>query len=243
MHTDTSSVVALYKGGRLPAWHALGPEEQDAYSQEHVDLMLRIAQRHHLMRLEGFRLLAPQRAYERFWTIEFPSMHDARAWIEAEMATPYGRYGYYEYDLATPQRAEELNAWVAHPVAAQTPASVDPRHIPVLATAKDSIVVLRFERWQVDSIELSADQRGEGVCEEQMRQVARQYSLMRLECHALLGPRDDWHRTWIAEFPDLEGAEAWIDALVQPPHGHHLQQHFHLARKWAPEYFAAWVAR
>ena len=240
--SDPSSIVALYKGGRLPTWHALAPAAHEKYQQLHVDLMLDIARRHHLIRLEGFRLLAPQESYERFWTIEFPTVDNARAWIEAEMEPPYGRYGHYEYDLATPYRVQELNAWVVDPITTSIP-DADPRQVPALAVDPHSIVVLRFERWRPEAMELEPQERSEISGAETARHTARQHGLMRLECFALLGPRTDWHRVWIGEFPQLAGAEAWVDAWVQQPHGRHLQQHFHLARKWAPQYFATWISR
>ena len=58
-----------------------------------------------------------------------------------------------------------------------------------------------------------------------------------------MGPQDDWHLAWILEFSEVSGAEAWIDAEVGPPHGHHSVRSFHLARRWAPDYFATWSAR
>ena len=94
---DRDSVVVLYKGGRLPSWRQLSIIEQNAASQEHVDLMLKVARDHGLQRLEGFKLVGPRRDYQWFWLIEFQTIEGAEAWIEAEMAPPYGLYGYYEY--------------------------------------------------------------------------------------------------------------------------------------------------
>ena len=53
-----------------------------------------------MRRLEGFRLMGRQYHWERFWVIEFPTLDGAEAWIEAEIAPPYGLYGYYDYELA-----------------------------------------------------------------------------------------------------------------------------------------------
>ena len=105
------SVIILYKGGRLPTWHGLTPEARDAYQQEHVDLMLSVAREHGLMRLEGFKLMAPQQSWERFWVIEFPTLTGAEAWIDAEMAPPYGRYGYYEYYTARHWGRDHFSQW------------------------------------------------------------------------------------------------------------------------------------
>ena len=37
------SIVVLYRGGRLPSWHQLSPDEQVAFQDEHVDLPSRPA--------------------------------------------------------------------------------------------------------------------------------------------------------------------------------------------------------
>ena len=73
--------------------------------------------------------------------------------------------------------------------------------------------------------------------------VAGKYGLRRYEAFKLLGAQDAWQLVWILEFPECDGAEAWIVAEVAPPHGHHSFRSFHLARKWAPDYFATWPAR
>ena len=130
----------------------------------------------------------------------------------------------------------------APPRAEVTPVDFDPHRIPSLAIAADSIVVFRFERWRPEATELAPDERGEKHCREQAREVAGQFGLRRLECFALTAPRADWHRAWIAEFPDVSGAEAWIDTFTSQPVGRYIEQKILLARKWAPEYFAAWSA-
>ena len=75
-----------------------------------------------------------------------------------------------------------------------------------------------------------------------MKSVARDFGLMRCEAFELIAPQGDWNQVRIAEFPGLAGAEAWIDAEVQPPRGQEETRSYFLARKWAPEYFAAWVS-
>ena len=238
-----SRVVILYKGGRLPSWHALTPEQREAYEKVHVDLMLSEAHRHGLRRLEGFRLLTPQQDWERFWTIEFPSMDGARAWIDAETAPPYGRYGYYEYHLSIPWRTNYFSSWVADPPPASPPSDADPHQIPVLSADKESVVLLSFGRWRPESGELTPEERGDAERLAMLDSVAGKYGLRRYEAFKLLGAQDDWQLVWILEFPEFDGAEAWIDAEVAPPHGHHSFRSFHLARKWAPDYFATWPAR
>ena len=54
------SVAVLFKGGRLPSWHALTADEQRAFSQEHVDLMLSVARK-----LQAARCVAPSSAATR----------------------------------------------------------------------------------------------------------------------------------------------------------------------------------
>ena len=112
----SDSVVVLFKGGRLPAWHDLSPETRDAYEQEHIDLMLSVAREHGLRRIEGFRLITAQGPWVRYWVIEFPTMAGAEAWIEAEIRPPYGPFGYYEYELARPHQVELLRS-VGQPAA------------------------------------------------------------------------------------------------------------------------------
>ena len=56
------------------------------------------------------------------------------------------------------------------------------------------------------------------------------------------GP-DKFHRFIVIEFPTLEGAEAWMETEVRPPHGAYSSKQFLLARRWSPDYFASWVPR
>ena len=134
------SVIILYKGGRLPTWHDLTPEERDAYQQEHVDLMLSVAREHGLMRLEGFKLMTPQGSWERFWVIEFSTLAGAEAWIDAEMAPPYGRYGYYEYYTARHWGRDHFSQWVARSPEPVVPDGRDPHQVPALDVDRNSVV-------------------------------------------------------------------------------------------------------
>ena len=235
------SVIILYKGGRLPTWHDLTPAEQDAYQQEHVDLMLSVAREHGLMRLEGFKLMTPQRSWERFWVIEFPTLTGAEAWIDAEMAPPYGRYGYYEYYAARHWERDHFSQWVTRPPEPVVPDGTDPHSVPALDVDRDSVVALLFGRWRSEASEATPEARGDSEHIELMQSVAREHGLMRLEAFKLIGSQDLWHRAWLIEFPSLTGAEAWIDAEVLPPHGRYSTKTFYLARRWAPRYFAGWV--
>ena len=238
------SVVVLFKGGRLPAWHRLTAEEQRAFEREHVDLMLAVARRHGLMGVEGFRLMGPQQPWERFWVIEFPSMEGAEAWIDAEMAPPYGTYGNYEYHLARRWGADHFVKWVVRPRAeSRPPEGADPRRVPALAVDRSSVAVLLFGHGQPEYDATPAEQRGDAEHIELMQSVAREHGLLRLEAFKLIAPQPDWHRAWIIEFPTLAGAEAWIEAEVRPPYGAYRRKTMLLARRWAPDYFATWSMR
>ena len=239
--TGNDSVVVLYKGGRLPSWDGLTPQQQADYQDAHVERMLSVASEHGLMHLEGFRLMMPQQDWERFWTIEFPSLNGARAWIEAEIAPPYGRYGFYEYYMSIRWRPAYFNSWLAHPPAAVEPRQEDPKSVPDLSVKRDSAILLVFGRWRPESDQTSPADRGDSERVAQMKSVARDHGLMRYEAYKLIGPQSDWHLAWVLEFPDVAGAEAWVDAEVRPPHSQHATRSFYLARCWAPEYFASWV--
>ena len=236
------SVVVLFKGGRLPAWHALSQGEQDAFSQEHVDLMLSVSRRYGLMHLEGFRLLGPQDNWQRFWVIEFPSLAGAEAWIQAEMAPPYGRYGYYEYHLARRASRDGLIVRASRLPAPKSPvAAENPRHIPTLKIDSSSLVVLTFRRWLPGAAELSAEERGQVEQDRQFKAVAQRHGLMRLEVFRLMAPQADWHEVGLVELPSFAGAEAWMEAETSLPCSSFVVLNMHLARKWAPAYFVQWV--
>ena len=234
--SNGDSVVVLYKGGRLPSWDGLTEDEQDAYSREHVDLMLSVAREHGLMLLEGFKLVAPVGDWMRFWAIEFPTFEGAEAWIAAEMEPPYGRYGYYEYYLARRVRREGPDSPAA------TPLSGAPSQIPVLEADKGSFVVVAFDHWLPGADLVPPGERGDAEHDELMSTVAREHMLMRMDVYQLVAPQSAWHRAWVVEFPKLAGAEAWIEADACPPNSRYRSRVYHLARKWAPEYFAGWVA-
>ena len=236
------SVVVLFKGGRLPSWHALSQREQEAFSQEHVDLMLSVSRRFGLMHLEGFRLLGPQDNWQRFWVIEFPSLAGAENWIQAEMAPPYGRYGYYEYHLARRAYQEGILVRASRLPAPKSPAAADhPRHIPTLKTDSSSMVVLTFRRWLPGAAELAAEAGGQVESARRLKAIAKRHRLIRLELFRLMAPQADWHEVGLIELPSLAGAEAWMKAETAFPYSRFTLVTQHLARKWAPAYFARWV--
>ncbi|MBT3341571.1 MAG: hypothetical protein HN712_26945 [Gemmatimonadetes bacterium] len=235
---DEDDVVILYRGGRLPSWDQLDAEQQLAVQQEHVDLMLSVAGEHHLQSMYGYRLVTPRGAWERFWTIAFPNLAGAEAWMSAEVAPPYGRYGYYEYDLARRWRPESL-AWLPQRTI-HAEDGADPRVVPALAVDAGSIVVLCFSRWQPGSDEIAPHVRGDELRRQRLQDVAGDHGLLHGEVFRLVGSGRDGDLVWILEFPDLVGAEAWINAEVAPPGGSYHERTYHLSRRWAPAYFASW---
>jgi hypothetical protein len=205
--------------------------------------MLSVAQQHKMSRLEGFRLIGPQGDWQRFWLIEFPTMEGAEAWIRAEMAPPYGLYGYYEYHLSRPLEPERYSACVTQSAPPIVPRAADPHSIPELRVDPSSIVVLMFALYRPGAEALTPVERGDARHVDLMKGIAREHGLMRLEGFQLLSPQADWHRAWVIELPTLEAAEAWVAGEEALPHGMHAKRTIHLARKWAPEYFASWNKR
>lgn len=234
LRSDRGRVVILAKTGRSAAWHRLTGDQRRSAEREHVDLMLSIAARHRLQRLEGFRLIGRQGGWERFWVIEFPDLAGAEAWIEAEMAPPYGTHGFYEYHLTRPLAPEALAGWLPGPPRVIKPQAADPQAIPALTADRSSIVVLQFSRSGAVAGHEEAERTGD------LRQVAAERGMLSLECFQLIDPIPEWHRAWIAEFPDLAGAEEWIEAEAAPARAAHAERTTFLARRWAPAYFASW---
>ena len=238
------SVVVLYFGGRLQSWDRLTEAQRADYSRQHVELMLAVAHEHEMMQLEGFKLLSPKQPWERFWAIEFPTLEGAEAWIEAEMAPPYGTYGYYEYHLARRWAPDYFAPWVANPAPPTVPGPPpNPADLPTLEAALDSFVLLEFARMLPEAELTDLDARGNAEHVELMVSTAREHGLMRLDGYQLIAPQADWHRAYVIELPTLQGAEAWMDAELVPPQGAYANKIMHLARRWAPEFFAGWVPR
>ncbi len=237
-----SNIVILLKGGRLPTWYGLAGEDQDAISQEHVDLMLSVATQHRMLRIEGYRLLSPVHSWERFWVIEFSTLNGAEAWIEAELAPPYGRYGYYEYHLARRYHNTLYNGLASPDRQIKGKGSDDPHGIPTLKADLNSLVVLQFKRWSADAIDMPKDQRGDEKQRGRAQSVAGTHSLISLESFKLLSPQADWVETTVIEFPNFVGAEAWLEAENSQPHSMYTVQSMYLSRRWCPEYFDTWAS-
>ncbi|MBT4863710.1 MAG: hypothetical protein HON53_01135 [Planctomycetaceae bacterium] len=238
---DTNSIVILFKGGRLPSWYQLTDKQRDDFSQTHVDLMLSVADQYGMTRLEGFHLIGPQDVWQRFWLIEFPTMEGAEHWIQAEMAPPYGLYGYYEYHLSRKFQPDVFSTWVTDPAPPTVPLDADPHIIPDLHANRESIIVIMFARHRSEALAREAEEPGDAQYISPMKKVSEQCGVKRLEGFRLISPQQDWHRAWIIELPSLEAAEAFIEGEESPPHSIRARREFHLARKWSPEYFASWV--
>ena len=237
-----NSVVVLFKGGRLPTWHRLSQREQDAFSQEHVDLMLSVSRQYRLIHLEGFRLLSPQNNWQRFWVIEFPSLAGAEAWIQAEMAPPYGRYGYYAYHISRRAAHNYFTDRIDPPLKRQSATTTgDPHRIPSLQIDHTSLVLLTFRRWLPEAADLSTEERGEVDHTRRLKVVAQNHGLIRLELFRLMAPQTDWHEVCLAELPSFAAAEAWMEVETSLPYSSFVLLTMHLAQKWSPSYFARWA--
>ena len=231
-------VFILFRGGRLPEWHQLDETRRTDYERLHVDLMLSVSERHGLIGIHGYRLLGPRGNWERFWTIEFPDLAGAEAWMSAEAEPPYGRYGYYDYTLARRWQPEVL-AWMPRKPDLPVVPGADPKAIPPLSADPSSIVLLAF-----GGRHRGAGQDDPGAHDEErwrrMRKASLDHGLIHGEVFQLMGAGANGEFAWILEFPGLAGAEAWIDAETAPPLAACQRHDFHLARRWAPEYFATW---
>ena len=182
------SVVILFKGGRLPTWHLLDEAHQADYERQHVDLMLSVSERHGLMGLHGYRLLAPLGDWVRFWTVEFPDLAGAEAWMEAEVEPPYGRYGFHDYSLARRWQPESLS-WLPRRPEPPVPPDADPHVIAPLSADPSSIVVLAFGGWRRGSDEVDPRTRGDEERGQRLREVAGEHGLLHGEVFRLLGDR------------------------------------------------------
>lgn len=242
MKSNQDSVVILFKGGRLPAWHELTQQQRADYSAQHVELMLEVAHTHGMMTLEGFKLLEPQRSWERFWVMEFPTLEGAEAWIEAEMAPPYGIYGYYEYYLARRFAQEYFADWTSVPRVEPRPQiPVDPQDIPILDVDRSSCVLLEFARELPNAMLAPEPESRRERSRKLLKSVAQEHGLIRLEAFQLIAPQNDWLHAYVVEVPTLDAAEAWIHAEREPPHAAYSSKTVHLAYRWAPAFFARWL--
>lgn len=252
MSVSDETVVILFRSGRLPEWHRLDQARRADYERLHVDLMLSVASRHGLIGIHGYRLMGPRGSWERFWTIEFPDLAGAEDWMSAEAEPPYGRYGLYDYTLARRWKPECLK-WLPRKAEPPVDPGRDPHTIPPLSADPSSIVLLAFggrhrgagqADWSYQAGRSGQDDSAEHDEERwrRMREVSRDHGLIHGEAFRLMGTSDRGEFAWVLEFPDLAGIEAWIGAETAPPLAACQRHDFHVARRWAPTYFATWAA-
>ena len=234
-------VVILVKAGRLQSWDFIDSKTQESYIKEHVELVKKTGYKYGIQRLEAFRLMGYQQPWHRLWIIEFPTLEGAEAWIEAEMAPPYGSHGYWEYYLARPWGPDYFSKWTMKPYLPSNKLIESPNDhtIPALEINENNIVIIMFGRTLPGSDLLDIQSRGDQEHVDLMKEVAKKHGLIRLEGFKLITPQSNWHRAWIIEFPTLEGAESWMKAEVEPIYGSHNSKIYHLARN----YFFADISR
>ena len=233
------SVVVLFKGGRVPSWYALTAGQHDEYQRLHVDLMLSVAREHGMTRLEGYRLVGTQQLWRLFWVIEFPTVEGAEAWIAAEVEPPYGAHGQFEYHLARRWAPSHVEPLVTGPPALQRRPGVDPHEVPALDVDRSGIVVLSFGRHVAQDGPPESASTDEAHARA-LKGSAGEHGLTRLEGFRLLTPQPEWSWVYVAEFPAFAGAEAWIEAEMEPDRQGGVASSVYLARRWAPDYFDLW---
>ena len=233
------SVVVFLKGGRIPSWYSLSPEKQDEYSVEHISLMKSVINKYKMITLEGYKLWSPVNDWKFFWTIKFPTFEGAESWIEAEMEPPYGRYGSFNYYLARHIEYIGVNSDDAK--------ETKPRFIKDdldhtnLEEDKSSVVVITFEMSLPGSDLVAPDEYAHQRYIKNINSVTEEHKLIRLEAYRLITPQSNWHTTVIAEFPTINGANAWIDLQEDPSYVRFKTRTNYLSHKWAPEYFEGWI--
>ena len=101
---------------------------------------------------------------------------------------------------------------------------------------------LLSDRWLPGAAELSAEEPGQVEHAHRLKAVAKRHRLIRLELFRLMAPQADWHEVGLIELPSFAVAEAWMEAETAFPNSRFTLVTQHLARKWAPAYFAQWVS-
>ena len=232
------SVVVFLKGGRIPSWYGLSPEQQDEYSVEHISLMKSVINKYKMITLEGYKLWSPVNDWKFFWTIKFPTFEGAESWIEAEMEPPYGRYGSFNYYLA--RRIEHIGVNTDSKETKPRFIKDDLDHTN-LEEDKSSVVVITFEMSLPGSDLVAPDEYARQGYIKNINSVTEEHKLIRLEAYRLITPQSNWHTTVIAEFPTINGANAWIDLQENPSYVRFKTRTNYLSHKWAPEYFEGWI--
>ena len=194
------SVVVFLKGGRIPSWYGLSPEQQDEYSVEHISLMKSVINKYKMITLEGYKLWSPVNDWKFFWTIKFPTFEGAESWIEAEMEPPYGRYGSFNYYLA--RRIEHIGVNTDSKETKPRFIKDDLDHTN-LKEDKTSVVVITFEMSLPESDLVASDEYAHQRYIKNINSVTEEHKLIRLEAYRLITPQSNWHTTVIAEFPTI----------------------------------------
>ena len=137
----------------------------------------------------------------------------------------------------------ESLAWLPRKPEPSVAPDADPHVIPPLTVDPASIVVLAFGGWRRGSDQVDPQTRGDEDRQQRLQEVAREHDLIHGEVFRLLGTNTEGEFLGILEFPQLAGAEAYIETEKAPPAGSYHKRNYHLARRWAPEYFATWPPR
>ena len=116
---------------------------------------------------------------------------------------------------------------------------------PDLEIDRDSVVVLCKRGVYPSHFDFSEEERAEHTRHhvDLMLSVCREHRLQGMEGYRLTPTREPWQRFWIIEFPSFEGAEAWIEAEVEPPSGPYNFSEYHLGRRWGSGVFSRWATR
>ena len=133
---NKDKVVILVKAGRLQSWDFIDLKKQESYIKEHVELIKETGYKYGIQRLESFKLINYQQPWHRLWVIEFPTFEGAEAWIESEMAPPYGSHGYWEYYLARPWGPDYFSKWPTK--------AYNPINRPIIDTDENTIPALEI---------------------------------------------------------------------------------------------------
>ena len=137
--------------------------------------------------------------------------------------------GFYDYALSRRWQPESL-AWLPRKPEPSAAPDTDPHVIPPLTVDPSSIVVLAFGGWRRGSDQVDPQTRGDEDRQQRLQEVAEDHDLIHGEVFQLLGTNTEGEFIWILEFPQLAGAEAYIEAEKAPPAGSYHKRNYHLAR-------------
>lgn len=110
MQSDRGSFVVISLTRQLPA--ALDVDAGIRGAEAHIDLLHTVAREHHLLRLEEFELITPQRDWRKVQIAEFTTLEGIEAWVEAESRPPCGSYMQADYYLSRKWAPEYVASWI-----------------------------------------------------------------------------------------------------------------------------------